>query len=60
MTAAAMLIRVEFERISPLVCCDFGTDAGKDRILAWLERRLELAELIERALELVEAEKRPA
>jgi hypothetical protein len=48
------VIRVEFEHVVPVICCDFSTDADEHRLVAWLERRPELADLVQRALELVE------
>jgi hypothetical protein len=53
----AVVIRVEFERVEPVVYADYIDAADEARMAAWLERRPELAELIGRALEIVERER---
>jgi hypothetical protein len=56
-TAPAIVIRVEFERVEPVVFSDYLDDGDESRMAAWLDRRPELAALIERALELAEQER---
>ena len=57
MNPPCVVIRVEFERVSPIVDCDHVDDGDEERMTVWLERRPELAELISRALELADRER---
>ena len=57
MNPPAVVIRVEFERVEPVVYRDHLDDGDEQRMSAWLERRPELAELINLAPELVAAER---
>jgi len=53
----AVVIRVEFERVEPVIYSDYLDEGDELRMAAWLERRPELAALISRALELVTTER---
>jgi hypothetical protein len=54
MNPPAIVIRVEFERVEPVVFSDTLDEGERDRLVAWLQRRPELHELVRRALELAQ------
>lgn len=54
MNAPSIVIRVEFERVEPVVFCDYLDDGDDRRMVAWLGRRPELADLIAQAVALAQ------
>jgi hypothetical protein len=53
----AILIRVEFERVEPILAADYLNDGDQARMAAWLERRPELAQPIARPFELADRQR---
>jgi hypothetical protein len=53
----AVVIRVEFERVEPVVFADYLDEGDELRMRDWLGRRPELSDLIRRALELADRER---
>jgi hypothetical protein len=54
-SAPSIVIRVQFERSTPVVSSDAATDGEQNRLVLWLRGHPELAELVEKALELERA-----
>jgi hypothetical protein len=53
----AVVIRIEFERVEPVVFCDHVNEGDEARMDVWLGRHPELNDLIGCALELARRER---
>jgi hypothetical protein len=52
MNPPAVVIKIEFERLEPLVAADYISEEDQARMMDWLRQRPDLADLISHALDL--------